>query len=296
LDTTSTDGTSANASRTNLSNNDGAFTLAIDKSSYGKRQRVALSLKSLSKTGLQGTLSLSVRKKETLPNAGRTTIAEYLENTPSLSERTAAPFLPETRGDLISGKIVTEQDGLSQKIMIFLPGENNVFKIATPDTNGNFNTQVEQSFTGNTIYITPAGTQEQARHIELENDSVTDFGAMEFFHFQLDKTMKDAILERSVQNQIENAYFQNRPDSILQATPSEPFYQGPTTNYMLDDYTRFSTLRETFVEILEHVWIEDGKNGQVDFKVRPALPLQDSGERPLVLLDGAFINDHKGFP
>ncbi len=284
--------TSANAGITNHPNNDGIMTLAIDKSSYGKRQRVDLIIKAIPKTGLQGTLSLSIRKKETLPNAGRKTIAEFLGNKPSPSKRSAMPFLPETRGDLISGKIISDQDDLSRKLMIFLPGENNVFKIATPDTNGTFNTEVQHSFTGNTIYITPTGIREEATRIELENDTVTDFGNLEFFHFQLDEAMKGAILERSIQNQIENAYFQNRPDSILQAKPSEPFYQGPMTNYDLDDYTRFPTLRETFVEILEHVWIEDGKNGQVDFKVRPALPLQDSGERPLVLLDGAFIDDH----
>ena len=280
---------------TNITSSTNPITIRTSQNVYGKREKVTLSIVSNTLSGLSGSYSLSVRKKEklsTAPNIRINDLKITIANNPDIS---IFPYLPETKGAIISGKIADEPIEVNgyQKLMISFPGDNSVFKIATADSAGIFRTQLFNSYNGEEVLIRPLDDELKTINVQIDTNKVIDYGNLEFYHFSLKEEMKEYILERSIQNQIENAYFENRPDSILQPKTTPPFYDGDIDTYELDDYTRFTTLKETFVEILENVWIDEGKNGSPVFKVRYFLPLQDSGERPLVFLDGAYIHDHE---
>ncbi|WP_289644251.1 hypothetical protein [Maribacter aestuarii] len=271
------------------------FDIRIGKSLFENREEVELSIVSKSGSKLNGTYSLSVRKKaeiKTIDNEGM----EYAI-TP-VQQRTnpvSYDHLPETKGPFISGIVEMEPNASKsgQKLMISLPGDNSVFKIATTDTTGAFKTQLEHTATRETMLLRTLDATEETQKVQLDTNRIVDYGEIDFYNFRLSEEMKDYILERSIHNQIENAYFGNRPDSILQPEPIKPFYDGQVATYDLDDYTRFSTLKETIIEILDHVWIDENSEGKLEFKVRYFYPLQDSGDRPLVFLDGAYIHDHE---
>src|SRR5690606_5538960 len=109
---------------------------------------------------------------------------------------------------------------------------------------------------------------------------------------KLDPALKDWLQERSVQMQIENAYYDTKKDSILINESNAPFFNNLGTVYFLDDYTRFASVRETFIEVVTLAAIrgsgsdsrfvvnnEYDPNGAANFNDIP----------PLVLMDGMQI-------
>ncbi|MFK7812957.1 MAG: hypothetical protein AB8B59_10715 [Maribacter sp.] len=271
---------------------DETISLGTDKAAYSKREKVNLNIESKLGKKIKGTYSLSVRKKTALDGS--------LENRETLSKSNSAAnikpisyrFLPESRGAFLSGSI-RQQKGTIQKLMISLPGKNNLFHVATTDNEGNFDIPLSAPYNNENIYIIPFSDSNTAGEISLKTMQNIEYGNLDFETFILNESMKKLILERSIHNQIENAFFDSKPDSLAQPKPFTPFYDGETTQYALDDYTRFSTLKETFVEILKYVSIHKNSKGSTFFKVIPMLPLIDSGETSLVLLDGAYIHNHE---
>jgi hypothetical protein len=279
-----------------IPNNTDTNTISIGmaRSSFGKREKVDISLTAKSIRGLSGSYSISVRKIEPFPTADNPKMRDIILKPSTSGKIKSYEHLPETKGTLITGKLTYEpiRKIANQRIMLSFPGETSVFKIATTDSTGLFRTQLSEKYTGNEVLIQNLNGADETSNIELDMERHIDYDIDKFYSFHLDQKMEEYIIERSIQNQIENAYFEIKPDSVLQKKNIPPFYDGEITTYNLDDYTRFSTLKETFVEILDNVWIGENEKGKASFKVRYFKPLQDSGEPPLVFLDGAYIYNH----
>ncbi|WP_431174340.1 hypothetical protein, partial [Flagellimonas flava] len=62
--------------------------------------------------------------------------------------------------------------------------------------------------------------------------------------------------------------------------------------YDLDDYTRFSSVRETASEVLEHVWVLKQNDRHEVLKVRSGDYDIASNLLPLVLMEGLLIQNH----
>ncbi|MDF4221155.1 hypothetical protein [Maribacter huludaoensis] len=265
--------------------------LKIDKNVYKQREKVNLEVTAIPGTKLAGTYSISVRRITTLDN-GIDTIRSLITNRNNHKRPSSYPFLPESRGEFLSGNIEQEKNS-AQKLMISFPGENNVFHVASTNSTGDFNIPLSVRNNNEDMYIRPFLSNGNFEKISIRNNQNIDYGMVNFNSFLINKEMKNLIVERSIHNQIENAYFDSKPDSIIQTKALPPFYSGEKTQYILDEYKRFSTLKETFVEILKLVSIGKDSKGKTIFKIIPKLPLLDSGISSLVLLDGAYIHDHE---
>jgi hypothetical protein len=102
------------------------------------------------------------------------------------------------------------------------------------------------------------------------------------------------IVERSILNQIDNAYFSIKPDTIKPLMPRKPFtYYEKTTSYNLDDFTRFSTMKDVFTELIKHVWTGTDRHGKTVLKVRNYEYNEETDFLPLVFIDGVFVQDHE---
>ncbi|MEC8831552.1 MAG: hypothetical protein VX772_04275, partial [Bacteroidota bacterium] len=113
-------------------------------------------------------------------------------------------------------------------------------------------------------------------------------------HFVLDREMKDVIEKRSTHNQIENAYFNSKPDTVLINNNFIPLYGKRFFEYVLDEYTRFPTFRETLVEIVDNAWIANNDDGKQNIFVRDfEATNMDVGYSPLVIVDGIVIQEHE---
>ncbi len=276
---------------TNTSIENGPLQMELGKTAYVSREPISLKMVSHLTEGF-GNYSISVKKVDELEKANRKSTLTYITEYPP-KEKNGQSILPEMRGELLTGRVIGDMGKGDMVIGASFPGEDYLFKMATPNDEGQFFINVAEDYSSENIYLQTISGKDGGYRIALDEEEGLDLGQLRFENFELNKEMAAIIQERSVYNQIENAYYSSRPDTILIGKPNDRFYGTGTMTYVLDDYTRFSSIKETFVEVIEHVWIQENGKGKPEFHVRPIAPYMESGELPLVFVDGLLLQDHE---
>ena len=109
-------------------------------------------------------------------------------------------------------------------------------------------------------------------------------------------SLADALKLRSVGMQLQRRF---AADSLLDFLPRRPdalFDESIVVRYVLDDYTRFTTMEEVFVEFIPEIRVRRRDDGSTDIKVR----LEDASSssvfstgKTLMLLDGVPVFDQQ---
>ena len=110
----------------------------------------------------------------------------------------------------------------------------------------------------------------------------------------MNPNIKDYLQERSIQIQIQNAYFDYEKNFTEEKLPYESFYGGMGMKYVLDDYTRFSTFKETCIEIVTMVRTKENDDSVILEVFDPFSGYKAStfsSGKPLIIMDGAIIQD-----
>jgi len=271
-----------------------SLAISLNQSQYGTREQVSLKIEPYPGQESAGTYSISVKKVDNLEEKVNRTALDFSKSYPK-KQSLKQQILPELRGELLKGKFsVPDSVDMGNGPTIIgasFPGENYLFKTATPDNNGIFYINVDEDYSSDDLFLQVISKNNADYGINIENEEEIDVEQLQFKSFKLDKEMEAIIKERSIYNQIENAYYSSKPDTILIENRNARFYGAATMIYPLDDYTRFSTIKETIVEVVEHVWIQNNSNDEPEFHVRPLPPNLDSGELPLIFIDGILVQD-----
>ena len=275
------------------------ISLELDKQVVNQRSVINIRLEALGSSASQGDYSLTVKKiSNELPEASPAAV-NYWSDKRNLSVRstTGVQVIPELRGELYAGKVVRKdnQQGVAdQKVVLSLPGDPYILDISQTDSQGNFYFNMDTPVNSSNAVFQLLDTDSEDFEISIQDVKEPELGALEFPMFKIDKSAEQLILERSINNQIENAYALVKSDTVVKPNESIPFYRNYGARYYLDDYTRFNTLRETMVEIIDHAWIAENGDRDPTFGVRPFDGyLESTGLLPVVLVDGLFIRDHK---
>ncbi|MCP4977682.1 MAG: hypothetical protein GY931_16145 [Maribacter sp.] len=282
---------------------DGTILLITDKKRYNQRDQVSLTSKNFKGPLGFGNYSISVRLKEALINndpLNAETFASSFFNMPkNISNKVNdSIFLPEQRGELFFGHVRTRKDesaAAGKTVIISIPGENFQLKSAITDNDGNFYTYIQKEYDSPNIVAQVLDDNQEAYTIQFSQSASIDYDEIKFSGLSISQEIQNHILQRSIHNQIENAFYGVKPDSIISIDKKDPFDGGTPEVFILDQYTRFNTLRETLVEIVENVWIKKLDNGKYTFWVREDLESYDNeyaADPPLVLVDGVFISNH----
>lgn len=278
-------------------NNEG-IKISIDQSTFKKRSKVSLKFEGLAKTYSGGTYSLSVRSMDTIEKPLMITSKAFHSHQNEIEKMKNHIYLPEFRGELISGKVFSK-DTISPidniNIALSIPEKNGYdIKVVTTNRNGVFLVSLEKPYNGTKAFVQVLGEDRQKYAIKMTPNSSMDYSGLTFNRFEITPKMREMIVERSVHNQIENSYFSIKPDSLKPVPTTIPVYKDIMNTYILDDYTRFSTVRETLVEVIELVWskkIGKGeytfhvKENDYDFYIKPDFS-------PLVVVDGIPVQNH----
>ncbi len=262
-----------------------------DKQNYGFRDKVTVSIENLLGEN-SGNYLLSVRKINPVKIPKQTD--EPIKN--ALSETF---YIPEVRGELISGLVVLNSDNspVADKVVsLTIPGKDFIVKTAKTNKNGRFFFSVSEEYSSENSIVQLVESSDSASNYRLDfDDKKLIPSKMESSVLRLDPSLKEWLQERSVQIQIENAYFDKKGDSILAKAPHSPFYNNLGTLYLLDDYTRFPSVRETFVEIITLAAIR-GSGETSRFLVYNDYDPNGIGKfndiPPLVLVDGMLIQNN----
>ncbi|MCK0156690.1 hypothetical protein MWU65_05835 [Cellulophaga sp. F20128] len=282
---------------------DDNFELLMDKTSFKKRSKVTL--KMINRSNSAANLSMTVGNISPIkPNATQQSATGVLKDKPSANTfklKRDSIWLPEVRGEIISGKIIPINDTLKVSninISLSIPDKINGFiKIANTNNKGDFYFNISEEFYSEVEAVFQViHKHKQLYKIELDANVTLDYSDLNFEKFSISPAMEKLIKQRSVYNQIENSYFSVKPDSIVEKQTEFLFNGRDVLVFDLDDYTRFNTVKETLVEIIEHVWATKENEKNV-LRVRQRSTyygnaLSTESEDPLVLVDGVFVQDY----
>lgn len=283
---------STNTSKESLKLPLGKNFITTDKSSYSYREKVTAKVENPF-GNIDGNYVLSVRKINPV---------EILKNplAPVKTESSKTFFIPEIRGQIISGTVFSKEGNnpvAGKEVSLTIPGKDYVFKIAQTNNNGRFFFSIAEGYNSEKSIIQLNESEGNASKfsIVLDNKNLS-LGKNDFSKIKLDSSLKDWLQERSVQLQIENAYFDVKKDSIAKRDANPAFYNNLGTVFLLDDYTRFPSVKETFVEVVTLAAIR-GSGSTAKFIVNneydPNGTAKFNNIDPLVLMDGIQIQNNE---
>jgi len=186
-------------------------------------------------------------------------------------------------------------DLANTKVALSIPGEQFFLRIANTDSNGNFYFNIDQSFTSDLAKIQVLDSNLEDYKVGINRNNSVDYNMSSFDNFRIDSSMKSMIEERSVHNQIENAFYTKKPDTIKTVDMSNLFNGIKTLEYNLDDYTRFKTVKETFIEVLEYARLRRNPDNKYELGVLGYKPYENFDGTPLLIIDGLLVQDPTDF-
>ncbi|WP_281230916.1 hypothetical protein [Flavobacterium gelatinilyticum] len=278
--------------------NSGSYALEVNKKFFAKREQVSISLKSVNSMNTKGNFSLSVKKKDNLPSQKQMNSNEFAAYNSGLQTtlKEQLSFLPELRGEIISGTITNNKDPkqvAGKNVALSLPGDNFAFKIAKTNSEGKFNFILDKSPNYSNAVIQVTGEDKNDYTVEIDKANVYNLkNTTSSEELSLSFDYKAGIEERSVASQIENAYYTSKKDSLQPDVKTVPFYNPLLEReYILEDYTKFPSLKETITEVVKEAYYRE-ENKNFTLHVRDInYDLKFFAEPALILVDGLMIQN-----
>ncbi len=267
--------------------------LNLDKKTFNNRELVNLKIESLKPILKDGHYAISVRKVDSLPSKKQvSSVNFYNENKNQPNKFTT--ILPELRGEMISGKITSKTEGKAiQNIIVALsiPGSSYISKVVKTNADGSFNFNIDKISQSANMFVQVLNDNHKNYTVVLDapiQPKYQDFSIDPALN--LNPEIENSLEQRAIATQIENAYYNVKKDSILAPQKINPFYTAAAKDYILDDFTRFTSLKETIVEIVKEMYfIQKDKN--MFMYVRDMNIMTQSTQPPLIIIDGLFIQD-----
>ncbi|WP_417942750.1 hypothetical protein [Flavobacterium sp. RS13.1] len=277
-------------------NNEKRVDFEFDKESYYTRDKATIKIKSLTETIQKGNYSISIRKVDRIPTLKQSTPQEFVQksvNNYTNYKVNTFNYIPELRSELITGTIISKNNlpVNDKSISLSLPGKEFVLKIVKTNAEGKFVFLLDQFPNFSNAIVQIIDDKNEDYTIAFDPFPKFDTSGLQFTaKLNLSSDLKKDIEQRSIASQIENTYYQIKKDSIVTEDVINPFFKTIEKVYLLDDYTRFPTLKENIVEIITELYYrrEDGK-----YKLRVRNDHKDLEiyGPPLVLVDGLLIQD-----
>jgi hypothetical protein len=257
----------------------------FDKKGYDKRSKVSLEVVANKSAALN--LSINVRVFDPELKVIRNCDPG---NTQS-SRSKQISFLPDLRGELISGRI-TDKNGdavASRLVTLSSPSTEFAFLISTTDKHGKYYFNATRLKADH--FLLGMYQEGQENYFIINDDSfLDDYSDFTPPKLSIDTGISDLIRRRHLSTQVENAFYSMKKDSVLKATTPRRFYATPDKIYHLDEYTRFTTMEDVFREIIPEVVV---KKRDKDFSL--TLKNLNTGFKfnnpPLILVDGIPVSN-----
>ncbi|MEQ8469656.1 MAG: hypothetical protein RIC35_00645 [Marinoscillum sp.] len=218
------------------------------------------------------------------PNNADIGLSAEWRGTKYVDQSSFIKYLPEVRGELISGKINGSFDEKAETIVTFSTiGQNYQLRTAAPDSEGSFVLQIDPIVGEHLSYLAILNG-DSATSLEMESPFLKEYPDFEYVAVNIDSATAVELAERSVRNQIQNAYYEFDPqeDDEVDLTPEQ--FGEFSRHYVLDDYNRFPKMHEHFIEFIpEVVARQNSSRSKIKVLSRYLLPYDLD---PLILVDG----------
>ncbi|WP_166922845.1 hypothetical protein [Flavobacterium poyangense] len=291
--------TTGNESVTENPTKDKTFAIELDKNTFNEREQVALKIKSLTPGTNKGSFSLSVKKMDNLPSKKQMNSSDFVKfnsnNELTNSINDSIQFLPELRGEIISGSITNTKNPKEinhKTVALSIPGKEYAFKLTQTNSSGKFNFVLDKNPNYANAVVQLVDNDKNDYKIEIDKNKGYNLSEPKTTdETYLNADYKNSIEQRSIANQIENAYYSLKKDSITTGAAVLPFYNPLQKEYILGDYTKFPTLKETITEVIKEMYYRE-KDKNYTLGLRDInYDLEYFSEPALVLVDGLLIQN-----
>ena len=228
------------------------LSLDLNKTSFGNREKVDLTL-DLKKETL-AHLSVSVYKHE--PGFPLKTNMDHYwagEYQGEEKEIKIVNYPPEIRTQVLTGRV--NRPGIEQ-VDVFVPGATPQYYSIPVKPNQTFITEVSPEQSGTEILVWTENIKIAPSDIDVFSPFVNQHTIKNPVDLGFDEDDIPILETLSMNAQIANAYLpfsQTRGYDYQTEYVKVPFYGEADNTYRLDDYTRFPTLEEVFIEYVQYV-------------------------------------------
>ncbi|MFY0602090.1 MAG: hypothetical protein JXR03_20615 [Cyclobacteriaceae bacterium] len=215
-------------------------------------------------------------------------LASELKNSGTAPD--SVKYMPEVREEILSGKISAKDDSQVSEVVLTMsfPSDSYELRTAKTDKSGQFTIPFKSM--GSTIdaYLA-AQSFDPNLEVTLDNPFLDSYPPFDYELTSLDSIQIVEIVEKSIRNQIENAYYEapKKKQNTSFWFPPVPY----NSIYVLDEYTRFKSIKETFTEYIFTANFRERR----DHVIKPVVTDLPYGESypPLILIDGLPISGDK---
>ncbi|HEX5024414.1 MAG TPA: hypothetical protein VFV68_04045 [Agriterribacter sp.] len=203
-------------------------------------------------------------------------------------------FLPEYEGHIIEGKItdtITRKPYAEATAYFSLPTVNTKFYTSTSDANGNLRFYTRGIYGPGELVAQAEGLKAAGCNIEINTPFSDQYSSRKLSPPTISPKQKNALEINSINAQVQKKYAADQLKKFLLPTiDTTSFYGKADESYLLDNYTRFTTMEEVLREYVLGVIV-----GRSEKKFHlTVVDLPNRGlfkDNPLVLLDGVPVQD-----
>jgi hypothetical protein len=272
------------------------LSIETNKKSYNNREKI--NLKIASKNLEKGTFCLSIRKKDSLdidlPFSNETN--ENSKNYVSSFAENQQIILPEIRGEHFAGRITNSKNPLDidgKTIALSILGESFIYKTVKTNVFGAFVIVLDICTDNKTTIFQVVADDSENYSLVIDPQPLPDIESIVVSKkLEVSQDMKNAIQQRAIASQIENAYFEIKKEVQIPFPKIFPFYKSFDKEYILDDFTKFQDLKETIVEVTTGFNYKF-KNNTYQLFAKNSDTNENMEIPALVLVDGVLVSDLK---
>jgi hypothetical protein len=209
-------------------------------------------------------------------------------------------FPPELNGHIITGKVTGSITGKPLKDIetyVSVPGLNTNFNVYISDSTGKLKFDFKTMKGSSEIVVQTNPTADTLSRVEINNPFSEQYSSNKLPAFLLSAKREKILLDQSIGVQVQNIFTGNKLKRFVQSIDdSVSMFEKPDAAYMMDDYTRFTTIEEV---LREYVNLMDVQKSRGKFSLQLwdnfFSPRADMANRqffqtdPLLLVDGVPI-------
>ena len=269
------------------------FDFSLERKSFKTREKVKMNL-SLNDT-VGANLSVSVRKIDRLISSAMDSSSLPGVEPSASSNALPIAYLPEVRGNLLTGWVRKHKKTVpvaGEMVYLSVPSKDYLFLTSVTDSQGRFYFNSNQAkFTTEAVLQIDSASCGDCE-ITVDEQGLDDYAFSKPTPLLIDSSFRKLIEERSLISQIENAYYSQKQDSLLDRSSASRFYGKADYTYRLDDYVRFPAMEDILIEFISEIVLRK-RDGNFEIKVKDARTRETYEKNPLILIDGIPVFDVK---
>ncbi|MEI7627698.1 MAG: hypothetical protein WCJ80_05635 [Bacteroidota bacterium] len=207
-------------------------------------------------------------------------------------------FIPEIAGKIVTGRVIPTNNTFPiSGITAFLsmPSKRTQFHSSLSDKNGRIKFQFADFYNDDQVIAQIEKNNASNYHIEIETPFAKSNQKTSISLQSFNREEKNQINQYHRDLQVQNYYNQFYVNKFeIPIADTNAFYHSADNTYLLDDYSRFTTLEEVFREYISPIKLTKS-NGNFDISVYDNVRKRYFSTQPLILLDGYPISDLNKF-